>query len=109
MSISIETDVPMPTKNFLPKIPFEAMEGGHSCLGPTPDRKAYLNVAQAVQRFQKKNPPKRFSLRKEDKDSVRVFRVEDNEPAEPARPSGKSPVEGQLQSRRISDLSDNTD
>ena len=109
MSISIETDVPMPTKNFLPKIPFEEMKIGHSCVIPIPDRKAYLNVAQAVQRFQKKNPPKRFALRKETKDSVRVFRVEDNESDEPSRPSSKSPVEGQLQSGRISDISNNTD
>ena len=109
MSISIETDVPLPTKNFLPKIPFEDMKIGHSCVVPTPDRKAYLNVAQAVQRFQKKNPPRRFALRKEDKDSVRVFRVEDNEPDQSSRPSGKSTVEGQLQSRRLTDISNNAD
>ena len=88
--VKIEKNVPMPppSRPSLPKIPLADMEVG-DCVTMTLDGDRDVDVAiatvrQRLHRFQKSNPPKKFSARKVDNETFRVFRMEDDEDHEQA-------------------------
>ena len=88
MSITIEKGVPMPVQARLPKLPLAQMEIGDSFLIETKKHNQYTALTQQIQRFQKKNPPVKFAIRRDpNSDMVRVHRVEDKQ----AEPSSISP------------------
>jgi len=76
MTIQIEKGVPMPNRTRLPELPFMAMEIGDSFVAPVPSNDSRLIQAlrQRVTRFQKQNPPQKFSV-VQDGEQMRVFRV----------------------------------
>ena len=75
-TIQIEKGVPMPNRTHLPELPFTAMEIGDSFVAPvlSSDARSIQALRQRVTRFQKQNPPKKFSV-VQDGEQVRVFRV----------------------------------
>ena len=80
MSITIEKGVPMPVQARLPKLPLAQMEIGDSFLIETKKHNQYTALTQQIQRFQKKNPPVKFAMRRDpNSDMVRVHRVEDKQ------------------------------
>ena len=99
MSITIEKGIPLPERAKLPALPLAEMETGDSFLLEIKKHNQYTALVQQVQRFQKKNLPKKFSIRRVPAtESVRVFRVEDDhQQAEspsvsPAIPASESEV-----------------
>lgn len=79
VNIRIEKDVPMPVRSNIPELPLEKMEIGESFVLKLSTPSDPSTLRQRIHRFQKNNPPKKFSMRKIDDGSVRIFRVEDEE------------------------------
>ena len=77
MQITIETNVPVPARIRLPKLPLAIMEVGDSFLAPVSrsNKAEVCALRQRVQRFQRQHPPWRFSVVK-DGECMRVFRVQ---------------------------------
>ena len=77
--IRIVNDVPMPEREILPPMPLDKMEIGDSFELPLKGINSKNSMRQRLYRYQKNNPPKRFSLQTIDLNSVRIFRVPDYE------------------------------
>ena len=75
--IKIEKDIPIPQRTRLPELPFSEMEINESFLAPVSCEEARLVQAlrQRVVRFQRRHPPKKFSVVR-DGEKMRVFRVQ---------------------------------
>jgi hypothetical protein len=75
--IKIEKNVPMPTRSNVPELPLDQMEVGDSFAYELQGDKDYAVVRQRLTRYQKSNPPVRFSMKKVSETEVRVHRIED--------------------------------
>lgn len=82
MSFQIEKDVPVPKRKFRGKYPFGEMEVGDSFLVPADDEGAtYIpkyrrpRVAGAIRTYSARHG-KRFTYRRLEDNSVRVWRIE---------------------------------
>jgi len=75
--IKIEKNVPFPSRIELPPLPLEQMQVSDSFMIECGLGKEVNALRQRLQRFQRNNPPKRFSVRRVDDERVRVFRRED--------------------------------
>lgn len=75
--IKIEQNIPIPQRTRLPELPFSEMEINESFLAPVMSGDARLVQAlrQRVVRFQRRNPPKKFSVVR-DGEQMRVFRIQ---------------------------------
>ena len=75
--IKIERNIPIPQRTRLPELPSSEMEINESFLAPVMSGDARLVQAlrQRVVRFQRRNPPKKFSVVR-DGDQMRVFRIQ---------------------------------
>ena len=76
-SIKIERNVPLPVSSDVPSLPLEQMLVGESFVLKLNSDTDKSTVRQRVGRFQRNNPPKRFSVRMVENKSLRVFRVND--------------------------------
>jgi len=72
----IENDVPLPLRSNQPPWPLEKLQVGESFRVELTPREIPA-MRQRISRFQKKYPPKRFSLVR-DGETMRVFRIEDH-------------------------------
>lgn len=75
--IRIEKNVPMPTRSAIPPLPLEDMEIGDSFALRASGTRDHNVIRQRLHRFQRNNPPRKFSMRTVDDETVRIFRVED--------------------------------
>jgi hypothetical protein len=78
MTISIDSNVPVPERTDLPTLPLEEMKVGQSFLlkmDNTGNNKTIQALRQRICRYQNKVEGARFSVRK-DEGGMRVFRIE---------------------------------
>jgi len=75
--VKIEKDVPFPARVQLPPLPLDDMLINDSFKVNVTSGSETASLSQRLQRFQKMNHPKRFSIRRINQDTVRVFRRED--------------------------------
>lgn len=78
MSIQIDHDVPLPPRSDrIPELPLAEMKVGDSFVVPVESSADRATIRQRLYRFQKSNPPVKFSMRKETEESARIFRIND--------------------------------
>ena len=77
--IKIEKNVPLPMRSKVPPLPLEQLAVGDSFLLKVKDKTFRATVRQRLYRHQKANPNVRLSMRTVDKDTVRIFRLEDHQ------------------------------
>lgn len=66
-----------PVRRRLRPFPLDQMDIGHSFVVDIDDDQHRIAIGQRLHRYNKKNPPKRFTMRKLNDRQVRVFREED--------------------------------
>lgn len=73
----IEKNVPMPVRSQVPPLPLGELDVGQSFVYELEDERDHAVIRQRLTRFQKRNPPVRFSMNRIDETKVRIHRIED--------------------------------
>ena len=79
MTLTIEKNIPLPNRSQIPKLPLDQMAEGDSVLVPAKTEAEKGTLRQRLNRFKSHNPSMRFSMLKVDAETVRIFRLEDNQ------------------------------
>jgi len=74
MTFVIEKDVPIPQPR-IPRLPLDEMQVGESISVPVADGKDENTVRVRLYRYRKKNPHKKFTMRKLSEREFRIYRI----------------------------------
>lgn len=73
----IEKNIPMPVRSQVPPLPLGDLKVGDSFVYEMKGDGDHAVIRQRLTRYQKRNPPCRFSMHRVDERKVRIHRIED--------------------------------